>query len=113
MRYRIRKADHEKAKTLFAEVIEYQHSHPEIYYYTRSRSFFMEAPDNADEEIWMFIDEYDDREKYWNSLVNALANDPKSEENKRRYIEMIVQDSLPKEHEVWTEVDELRVEFDR
>jgi hypothetical protein len=65
MRFRIAKADHEKALRAFAKILEYQQSHPELYYYTRSRSYFMQAEDNPDQEIWMFIDEYNDRKRYW------------------------------------------------
>ena len=111
MEFRIAKADHGKALELFTKILGYQRSHPEIYYYTRSRSWFMEAPDNPDQEIWMFIDEYDDREKYWKSLQEAITNDPASTENNRRWAEILVSGTVPKTHEVWTELEELRVEF--
>jgi hypothetical protein len=90
MRFRIAKADHEKALRAFAKILEYQQSHPELYYYTRSRSYFMQAEDNPDQEIWMFIDEYDDRKRYWESLQNAIKNDPVSAENFRAFMELIV-----------------------
>jgi hypothetical protein len=112
MECRITKADHDKALKLFTEITEYQRSHPEIYYYTRSRCWFMEAPDNPDHEIWMFIDEYDDREKYWKSLQEAITNDPASTDNNRRWMELLVPGSVPKGHEVWTELDALKVEFE-
>ena len=111
MEFRIAKTDHGKALELFTKILGYQRSHPEIYYYTRSRSWFREAPDNPGHEIWMFIDEYDDREKYWNSLQQAIMNDPASADNNRRWAEILVPGTTPKAHEVWTELEELRVEF--
>ena len=111
MEFRIAKADHDKALVFFTKILDYQRSHPDIYYYTRSRSWFMQAPDNPDHEIWMFIDEYDDREKYWNSLQQALINDPTSAENNRKWAELLIPGTVPKAHEVWTELDPLRVEF--
>jgi hypothetical protein len=110
MSYRVEKADHDRAVALFKDMLDYQRSHPELYHYTRSRTFFMDAPDNPDQEVWMFIDEYDDREKYWASLMNAAQNDPQSAENRRRWAEIVVQPP-PTGHDVWTELDELRVEF--
>jgi hypothetical protein len=115
MKFRIAKADHEKALRAFTKVLKYQQDHPEIYYYTRSRSYFMPADDNPEHEIWMFIDEYDDREKYWASLQNAMKNDPDSAANHREFQALILPGSAPMtlKHEVWTEMEELRVQFDR
>ena len=113
MRFRIAKADHEKALRIFTRILDYQRSHPELYYYTRSRSYFMTAEDNPDHEIWMFIDEYDDRKKYWDSLQNAMKNDPASAENYRKFMGLVIPGTAPKGHEVWTEMEELRVEYNR
>ena len=41
----------------------------------------------------MFIDEDDDHDKYWESLQNAMKNDPASAENNRKFMEL----SSPKE----------------
>jgi hypothetical protein len=119
-KFRIAKADHEKALRAFTKILEYQQAHPEIYYYTWSRSYFMEAEDNPDHEIWMFIDEYDDRQKYWESLQNALKNNPASAEHFREFLELTVPGSATKDgatvgvrRETWTELEELRVEFNR
>ena len=112
MRFRIAKADHEKALRVFTKILDYQRSHPELYHYSRSRSCLMDAEDNPDQEIWMFIDEYDDREAYWDSLQKAMRDDPTSAENNRTWMELIVPGTTPKGHEVWTEMEQLRVEFD-
>jgi hypothetical protein len=90
MEFRIAKTDHHKALALFTTILNHQRSHPEIYYYTRSRSWFMEAPD---------------------SLQQALIKDPASADNNRRWAEILVPGTTPKAHEVWTELEELRVEF--
>jgi hypothetical protein len=120
MKFRILKKDHEKALQAFPKILQYQQAHPEIYYYTRSRSYFMDAEDNPDYEIWMFIDEYDNREKYWDSLQNAMKNDPASAENYRNFLTLMIPGSATESgsaaglrHEVWTEMEELRVEFNR
>jgi hypothetical protein len=62
MEFRIAKSDHGKALELFTRILGYPRSHPEIYYYSLSRSWFGKAPDNPHHEVRMFIDEYDDRE---------------------------------------------------
>src|SRR3974377_2451954 len=105
MRFRIAKADHEKALPVFTKILDYQRSHPELYHYSRSRSCLMDAEDNPDQEIWMFIDEYDDREAYWDSLELVQRNDPTSAENNRRWKEILVPGTVPKHHEVWTEAE--------
>ena len=111
MRFRIAKADHAKALELFKGILGYQRSHPELYHYTLSRSYFMDADDNPEQEIWMFIDEYDDHEAYWKSLQEAIKSDPTSAENHRRWMEIIIPEYIPKGHEVWTEMEALRVDF--
>jgi hypothetical protein len=111
MEFRIAKADHGKALELFTKVLDYQRSHPEIYYYARSRSWFREAPDNPNHEIWM-SSMNDDREKYWNSLQQAIMKETASADNNRRWAAILVPGTTPKVHEVWTELEELRVEFE-
>jgi len=113
MKFRIAKGDHEKALRAFTKILDYQRAHPELFVYTRTRTFFMDAQDNPEQEIWMFIDEYEDRKAYWESLQNARKNDPISAENYRAFMQLVVPGTVPKGHEVWTELEELRVEFDR
>ena len=110
-RYRVLKANHEKAVEVFKVILEHQHAHPEIFYYSRSRTFFMDAPDNPDEEIWMFIDEYDDREKYWSSLMKALTVDSETDEKRQSSLKFMIPGTELKGHEIWTEIEDLRVEF--
>jgi hypothetical protein len=70
----------------------------------------MAADDNPDEEIWMFIDEYDDREAYMSSLLNAQKTHPTSADNYCRFMEIAISNSIQK-REVWTEMEALRVDF--
>jgi len=109
--FAIRKQDHEKAITLFERILKYQHAHPELYYYTRTRVFFREDPTNPDHEIWMFIDEYDNRAVYWQSLMDAAAKDAESAANMTAWKALIVPPP-PTGHVVWTEIQELRVHFE-
>src|SRR3974390_631315 len=108
--FTVRKNDHDKAVSLFAGILNYQKAHPEIYYYTRSRSFFREDPTNPDHEIWMFIDEYDNRAVYWQSLLDAAANDANGAANLAAWQALVVPPP-PTCHIVWTEIQELRVQF--
>ena len=108
--FTVRKNDHDKAVALFAGILNYQKAHPEIYYYTRSRSFFREDPTNPDHEIWMFIDEYDNRAVYWQSLLDAAANDANGAANLAAWQALVVPPP-PTGHIVWTEIQELRVQF--
>jgi hypothetical protein len=109
--FTIRKSDHDKAIGLFSEILAYQKAHPEIYYYTRSRSFLMEDPDNPEHERWMFIDEFDNREVYWQSLMDAAANDADSAANMAAFQALVVPPP-PTGHLVWTELTELRVQYE-
>jgi len=111
MTFRIAVEDHDRAIALFTDILQYQREHPELYYYSRSRTFFRPADDNPDHELWFFIDEYDDRDKYWESLMSALQSDPRSAENQRAWADIVLP-PLPKGHEVWTEIDPLRVEYE-
>ena len=109
--FTIRKQDHEKAVALFSRILKYQRAHPEIYYYTRTRVFFREDPTNPDHETWMFMDEYDNRAVYWQSLMDAVAKDPESAANMAAWKALIVPPP-PTGHIVWTEIQELRVQFE-
>ena len=109
---RVKKENHEKAVEIFADMLKYQHSHPELFYYSRTRSFYMDAPDNPDEEIWMFIDEYDNREKYWNALLSSTKDNPVLLEKLQKCFSVMSPPATHLvQHEVWTEIKELRIVF--
>jgi hypothetical protein len=82
-------------------MMDYQKSHPEKFYYTRSR-FFTFTEDGSSEENWMFLDEYDNRE---DPEIVKLMDDffPK-------WNALIISGSK-KKGELWTEAEKLRVEF--
>jgi hypothetical protein len=112
-KFRVKKENHAQAVEAFVDMLNYQYSHPELFYYSRTRSFFMDAPDNPDEEIWMFVDEYDNREKYWNALITSTKDNPILLEKLHRcWSVMNPPVSHLIEHEIWTETEEMRVVFE-
>lgn len=110
MKYRINKADHDKAIKVGRDYLDYEYAHPELFHYTRTRFYFMDAPDNPDEEIWMFIDEFDDYDDYLASLVAARASDPETQKKAAAVESLFVPGSLS-DRERWTEAEESRVDF--
>jgi hypothetical protein len=110
---RVKKENHAKAVEMFTDMLNYQHSHPELFYYSRTRSFFMDAPDNSSEEIWMFIDEYDNREKYWNALITSIKDNPALLEKLNKCFSIMSPPATRlAAHEVWSEIEEMRVVFE-
>ena len=108
--FTIRAADHDKAVAIFSEILAYQMAHPEIYYYTRSRSYFRPDPDNPEHETFMFIDEFDNRDVYWQSLMDAMANDASSAANNAAFAALVVPPA-PTGHIEWTELKDLRIQY--
>lgn len=100
-----------KAMALFSKVLKFQHSRPDLYYYTRTRVFFREDPADPEHEIWMFMDEYDNREVYFKSLMDAASNDPESASNMAAW-KALLGPPAPEGHIVWTKAQELRVQYD-
>lgn len=43
--------------------MDYQRSHPDRFFYRKTRTFACSEPD-SDEESWFFVDEYDSQEDY-------------------------------------------------
>ncbi|MDR1414301.1 MAG: hypothetical protein LBI96_00690 [Odoribacteraceae bacterium] len=110
---RVKKENHARAVEIFADMLRYQHAHPELFYYSRTRSFFMDAPDAPDEEIWMFIDEYDNREKYWNALITSVDGNPLLLEKLHACFSILTPPaSRLAPHETWTEIEEMRISFE-
>ena len=90
----------------------WQRSHPEKFYYTRSRLFTF-TEEGSSEEHWMFLDEYEEREDF-DKQTKAVHEDPElakviKDECFPRYDAMIIPKS--RKGEVWTEVEKLRVEL--
>ncbi|MFD4407697.1 hypothetical protein ACFWPH_33520 [Nocardia sp. NPDC058499] len=111
MKYRVKKADHDRAIEVSRDYLDYEYAHPETFHYTSTRFYFMDAPDNPDEEVWMFIDWFDDFDDYENSLHTAQKVDLIAQEKRRAFFSVVVPDSLtPRER--WTEAERLRVDSD-
>ena len=111
VRWRVPKENSNKQFELWREMMDYQKSHPEKVYYTRSR-FFTFTEKASSEENWMFLDEYKHREDY-DKWMKAVHEDPE--------LMKLMDDWFPKwdaltvpgsrKGEVWTEIEKLRVEF--
>jgi hypothetical protein len=74
LRWRIPKENSEKQLEVWREMMDYQRSHRDKVYYTRSR-FFNSTEEGSSEESWMFLDEYERREDYekWMKAVREDA----------------------------------------
>jgi hypothetical protein len=93
--------------------MDWQRSHPEKLYYTRSR-LFTSTEEGSSEENWMFLDEYEKREDF-DKQMKAAREDPElsrviKDECFPRWDPLRVPGSKRK-GENWTELEELRVEF--
>lgn len=112
VRWRVRKEDSNKQFELWREMMDYQKSHPEKFYYTRSR-FFTFAEEGSSEENWMFLDEYDNREDF-DKWMKTVREDPEivklMDDFFPKWNALIISGSK-KKGEVWTEAEKLRVEF--
>ena len=89
-------------------------SHPEKFYYTRSRLFTF-TEEGSSEEDWMFLDEYENREDF-DKQMKAVREDPElakviKDECFPRW-DAVIGPGSRKRGEVWTEVEKLRVELE-
>jgi len=111
VRWRVPKENSKRQNEVWREMMDYQKSHPEKVYYTRSR-FFTHSETGSSDENWMFLDEYERREDY-DKWMKAVREDPELTELMDEWFPkwdaLVVPGS--KKGEIWTEVDKLRVEF--
>ncbi len=109
VRWNVRKENSPRQFEVWREMMDYQRSHPEKVYYTRSR-FFTDAPKDSSEENWMFLDEYESREDY-DEWMKATHEDPElvklMETWFPKWDALVVPGS--RKGEVWNEVEKLRV----
>jgi hypothetical protein len=61
VRWSVRREDHDKVLDVWSKMMDYQRSHREYFYYSRSR-FFVHIGKDSQQEDWMFLDEYERRE---------------------------------------------------
>jgi hypothetical protein len=111
VRWRIPKENSKKQREVWQDMMDYQKSHPDKVYYTRSR-FFTYTETGSSEENWMFLDEYGDRNGY-EKWMRAVREDPElvalMEAWFPKWDALIVPDS--RKGEIWDEVESLKVEF--
>ena len=112
VRWRVLKENHEKQFEVWREMMDWQKSHPEKFHYAKSR-FYTMSEEGSSEEQWMFLDEYDNREAY-DKNMKTMHEDPEvvklADEFFPKWEALLVPKSKRK-GEVWTELEELRVEF--
>jgi hypothetical protein len=117
VRWRVLKENHEKQVECMRWWMDWlrshQSSHPEKFHFTTSRLFTF-TEEGSSEENWMFLDEYERREDF-DKQMRAAHEDPElskviNDECSPRWDPLIVSGSKRK-GEVWTELDELRLEF--
>jgi len=110
VRWRIPKEHSARQLALWQEMMDYQRSHPEKVFYSRSR-FFTSSKEGAPEEDWMFLDEYERPEDY-QKWMKTVREDPElivlMESFFPQWDALIVPGS--KKGEVWTEVESLGAE---
>jgi hypothetical protein len=110
VRWRVPKENSKKQFELWREMMEYQKSHPEKVFYTRSR-FFTFTEKGSSQEKWMFLDEYENREDF-DKGMKTIREDTEFikllDEFFPKWDALIIAGS--RKHEVWTEVEKLRVE---
>jgi len=111
VRWRVPKENNSRQFQVWREMMNYQKSHPEKVYYTRSR-FFTFTEEGSSEESWMFLDEYERREDY-DKWMKTVREDPElmklMNEWFPKWDALIVPGS--RKGEVWSEVEKLRVEL--
>jgi hypothetical protein len=109
--WRLLKENHEKQVEFMRWWMGWQRSHPDKFYYARSRIFTL--AEEGPEENWIMVDEYAHREDF-DRQWKAAREDPELakvlKDAKTRWDTLIVLGSRRK-GEVWTELEELTVEF--
>jgi hypothetical protein len=112
VRWRIPKENHEKQFAFWREVMDYQRSHPEKFHYAQSR-FYTTTEEGSSEERWMFLDEYENREAY-DENMKTMHEDPEVVKLGTAWFpkwDALLVSGSKRRFEVWTEVEELKVEF--
>jgi len=111
VRWRVPKEKSNEQFEVWREMMDYQRSHPEKVFYTRSR-FFTYTEKDSSEENWMFLDEYESREDF-DKWMKAVREDPELNRLMEAWFpkwDALVISGSKKKGEVWNEVEKLRVE---
>jgi hypothetical protein len=112
VRWRVPKENHEKQFEFWREALDYQRSHPEIFHYTRSR-FYTFTEEGSSEEHCMFLDEYDNREAF-DETMKTMRENPEVTPIVDAWFpkwDAVIVPGSKENGAVWTEVEKLRVEF--
>ena len=116
MHYRVLKKNHDKMIQALVKALDYQKANPSLINYSLSRTWFRPAPDNSEQEIWMFMDESSNHEKYAETMKTA-ESDLIAGDFRQQFIDMVIPDKpfsgeeVGLKHVVWQEIPELHVEL--
>jgi hypothetical protein len=109
LEFRVHESNHDEMVTTLTRIIQYQQAHPELYYYTRSRTFFRSDPSDATKEIWMTIVESDNQGVCAQSQLDAAASDAQAASNQVAFQALLT--TPPPSHYTWTEETNMRVQY--
>ena len=102
--WRVPVANSKKHIEFWEEHLAYQRTHRAKFHYTRSRVLSMNDSETPGEEIWIWIDEYENQEAY-DRMSKALRDDPDLSKYKQQAYSQVdtlfVSGSL--KTELWTE----------
>lgn len=116
MHYRILKKNHQKMIQALVKALDYQKAHPSLIHYSLSRTWFRQAPDDSEQEIWMFMDESNNHTEYAKTMKTA-EGDQTAGDFRQQFIDMVIPDKpfsgedASLTHVVWEEIPELHVEL--
>lgn len=116
MHYRVLKKNHDKMIEALVKALDYQKANSSLINYSLSRTWFREAPDNPEQEIWMLMDESSNHEKYAETMKTA-ESDVTAGDFRQQFIDMVIPDKpfsgeeVGLAHVVWQEIPELHVEL--
>jgi hypothetical protein len=102
--WRVPVANNKKHIEFWEKHLAYQRTHREKFHYIRSRVLSMNDSETLGEEIWMWIDEYENQEAY-DKMSKAFRDDPDLSKYRKqahsRLFSLLVPQSL--KTELWTE----------
>ena len=112
VRWRVPKENSGKLLEFMRWWMGWQRVHPDRMHYIRSRLLTM-TEEGSSEEHWVYLDEYERREDFDKQRM-TIREDPElsrvvKDECYPKFDALIVSGS--RKSEVWTELEELRVEF--
>jgi hypothetical protein len=108
-RWQVPKKNSKKHLEMWSEIMDFQRTNRNKFYYGRSRFFILETKDSA-VEAWMFIDEYEDQKAY-DKEMKAVQSDVEIVKFKAKFYKGFESLRVPNSFktEVWIEKPELAV----